>query len=179
MQLSETKPAKFVKGRRRYYVDPDVQGALLRQAVLHWCWTSATFALVIFVFRVAPAWLSGNGLAGERLSHYLTPYLIASVALFPMIVVSTIRFSNRFVGPIVRVRRVLKDLAEDQHPPAVRFRDGDYWCDIAGDLNAVVNKLHPAQESNSSESRETSDATGLAAPIETTSFDSSIASRQL
>jgi len=137
----------FSERRRRYFVDAQVQGALLRQAVCYWLWATATFALISFVYRILPAWLSGAGLQ-ESIWRDLGPFTIASAVLFPIVIVSAIRFSNRFAGPMVRVRRALKQLAQGETPPRLTLRDHDFWSDIASDINEIAGRLHPAPSSS-------------------------------
>jgi hypothetical protein len=134
--------------RRRYFVDPPVQGALLRQAIYYWLWASATFALISFVYRVVPAWLSDTG-QYESIWRDLGPYAIASLVLFPIVVVSAIRFSNRFAGPMVRIRGALKQLARGESPPRMLVRDDDFWPDVVDDINAIAATLCEASPSAS------------------------------
>jgi len=135
--------------RRRYFVDPPVQGALLKQAISYWLWASATFVLVIFVYRVFPAYLSGTGHESGRIWYHIAPYLVASVVLFPIVMFRAIRFSHRFVGPMVRVRRTLKQLARGETTPIGRFRKNDFWSDTADDINAIAALLRQVQPSAS------------------------------
>jgi hypothetical protein len=132
--------------RRRYFVDPQVQGALLWQAVCYWLWASATFALISFVYRVVPAWLS-DAAQYESIWRDLGPYTIASLVLFPIVMFSAIRFSNRFAGPMVRIRRALGQLAHGETPPRLTLRDGDFWLDIANDINVIAGQSRRASPS--------------------------------
>jgi hypothetical protein len=125
------------KQRKTLFVDKQVQGALVQQAVYHWAWTTLTFGAVIFFSRIAPAVLTGDTSPSGRLWYHLGPFVLATSALFPIIFFSTIRFSNRFAGPMVRVRRTLKQLGEGGVPSTLRFRDGDFWSDLAEDINKI------------------------------------------
>lgn len=140
--------------RKKLLVDRKVQGALVRQAALHWIWTTLTFGMVIFFSRIGPAWLTGAEGPTVGWWYHLSPYVIASVALIPIIVFATIRFSNRFAGPMVRVRRALKKLANGEQPERLKFREGDFWSDLADDINRIAERgqeahlVSPAQESD-------------------------------
>jgi hypothetical protein len=150
--MAPPKITRAVAGerRRRYFIDPQVQGALLRQAIFYWLWASATFALISFVYRVIPAWLSD---APEQASIWrdLGPYTIASVVLFPIVIVSAIRFSNRFAGPMVRIRSTLRELAQGETPPPLTLRSSDFWSDIGADINVIAAKLGQATPSLSAD----------------------------
>lgn len=149
MSRTNTTQAASNERRRRYFVDPQVQGALLRQAIYYWLWASATFALIIFIYRVFPAWLSGADQETGGIWYHLAPYVVASAALFPIVVFSAIRFSNRFVGPMVRVRRTLKQLAQGEATSMGAFRENDFWSDAVDDINEIAALLRQLQPSAS------------------------------
>jgi hypothetical protein len=54
-------------------------------------------------------------------------------------------FSNRFAGPVFRMRRVLREVAQGRVVERVRLRDGDYWHGFADDLNAALQQIAPDQ----------------------------------
>ncbi len=145
MARATTLRSSCSERRCRNFVDPPVQGALLRQAIEYWFWASATFMFIILVYRVAPAWLSGKSQATSGIGYHLTPYLIASAALFPIVVFSANRFSNRFAGPMVRIRGSLKQLAQGETPPPLEFRKTDFWKDLADDINMIIARLESEQ----------------------------------
>jgi methyl-accepting chemotaxis protein len=139
--MSYAKPAER---RRRYFVDATVQGALLRQAVYFWISSSALFALLILMYRVGPALLSGRQQSGAELWYHLAPYLLASAALFPLVVASANRFSNRIVGPMLRIRKALKQLADGEKPERIELREKDFYRDVAESINAIAARLGDA-----------------------------------
>jgi hypothetical protein len=132
--------------RRRYYVDARVQAALVRQIVSYWLGVSATFGFIILLYRVFPVWISGRGPGLPLLWRELAPLLLASLVLFPMIVLSSIRFSNRFVGPMVRFRRTLRELAGEQTSCPISIRKGDFWGEVADDINRIAQRLEEARD---------------------------------
>ncbi len=123
--------------RKQNFVDKGVQGGLIRRIFVHW---------LVFFFVTALAVLSLKTLLGEpslsfasRLANEMGDmfYLgIIFLAIFPAFMLDTIRFSNRFVGPIVRLRRHIRELG-DGKTDEVKFRDGDFWQTLAGEFNAV------------------------------------------
>jgi hypothetical protein len=64
-----------------------------------------------------------------------------SLLLIPLVVFDMVRFSHRFAGPMVRLRRGMNELAEGQPTPHVIPRDGDFWRDFAEDYNRVVDRV--------------------------------------
>jgi len=53
--------------------------------------------------------------------------------------------SNRFVGPLQRIRRALRDLAAGKDIPFIAFRKGDFWCDLADDVNRLNDRMKRLQ----------------------------------
>ncbi len=66
---------------------------------------------------------------------------IIMLALFPAFALDTIRFSNRFVGPIARLRRYMRELAAGEPINALTFRDNDFWGDVADEFNVIALKV--------------------------------------
>ncbi|HUG69576.1 MAG TPA: hypothetical protein VMM76_17625, partial [Pirellulaceae bacterium] len=75
------------------------------------------------------------------------PYMVASAVLLPIVMFSSIRISSRFAGPMVRVRRTLKELARGDTTPMRSFRKNDFWSDTVDDINeiaALLRQVRPA-----------------------------------
>jgi hypothetical protein len=100
-----------------------------------------TFTLVVFVFRIVPRYLSGEGVGLDEIWYQLSPMVFSAAALFPIVMFCAVRFSNRFAGPMVRVRRSLKQLARGEAVDRLKFRNGDFWLDIANEINRVSDKM--------------------------------------
>jgi hypothetical protein len=132
--------------RKKYFVDSAVQGAILRQAILFWLLGSLVFTLVVAVYRLLPAWISEGGLSFEQFWFHLSPLVISSATLLPLVFFQAIRFSHRFVGPMVRIRQTIKQLAKGQAIRSVKLRRGDYWKDIASDLNDLSVTIEALSE---------------------------------
>lgn len=76
-------------------------------------------------------WATTFSLAWQR----FIPFVIVSISLVPVFVWDAIKLSNRFAGPIVRVRHALAQIADGQSPKPIEFRNGDFWKSLAVDLN--------------------------------------------
>ena len=72
--------------------------------------------------------------------HY-GPALVASLILLPMVIIDIIRTSNRFCGPLLRLRRSMRALAQGERVEPIRFRKGDFWGEFAEEFNAVVARV--------------------------------------
>jgi signal transduction histidine kinase len=49
--------------------------------------------------------------------------------------------SNRIAGPLHRLTRHLKDVAEGRTTDEIRFRDKDYFSDLAESANIIIRRL--------------------------------------
>lgn len=80
----------------------------------------------------------------QHLSHVWQnqgPFILAALCLLPIYAYDLIRFSHRFVGPIIRFRRVVNEAADGEVPPPFNLRDKDYWKDFASDLNRLFDRM--------------------------------------
>ncbi len=135
------------KMRKQHWVDSRVQGTLVRRLLLHWC---AFFAVTLMCVAVMQLLLGDpNKTIVERMSSPGSGLMLMSVimlALFPAFALDTIRFSNRFVGPIARLRRNMRDLASGERVPALAFRDNDFWTEVAEEFNAVCRRVQDQEQ---------------------------------
>jgi hypothetical protein len=74
------------------------------------------------------------------------PAAIASLLLLPLVTFDLLRLSNRFAGPMFRLRRSLHDLAQGRPVAEVRFRHGDFWQEFADDFNTVAARAQEAED---------------------------------
>lgn len=128
--------------RKKHYVDSSVQGGLIRRILLHWVYF---FSIIAFLFVVLRTMLGDPTVpASERFTQSLGEFAllgIVIVATLPAFALDTIRFSNRFAGPIVRIRRAIRELAKDGTTDPVHFRENDFWQDIAVELNKLRERI--------------------------------------
>jgi len=127
--------------RRLRIVEGRLQGQLLRQVCWHW----SLFLLLSFTLTVSLGFLAAdpNVTFTHRLldvvSANILPFLVL-LTLLPYFLVNTVRLSNRFAGPVRRLRRALEELAfRDQTHPLV-FRDNDFWVSTANAYNAAAER---------------------------------------
>ena len=137
--MSETLNKKAM--RKHLFVDPKVQGALVTRVALYWMVCLITITLMLLCWRIV------TGPARMFYTHFSDmwffygPALIASLLLLPLVLVDIVRMSNRFVGPLLRLRRSMRELARGEHVEPIEFRDNDFWHDIATEFNAVLHRV--------------------------------------
>ena len=127
--------------RKHLFVEPKVQGSLVARVVLYWivclsnimltllCWQIITGPARIFYMHFDDMWFRYG------------PILIVSFVLLPLVIIDVIRFSNRFVGPMVRLQRSMRQLAHGEDVEPIKFRDGDFWHEFATEFNTLCIRI--------------------------------------
>ncbi len=133
--------------RKQKYVDTHVQGALLRRILMHWIvfFLVAVMTLALMVALVGDPSMVMLDRIKSQTGQFMLLGLVM-VALLPVFMLDTTRFSNRFVGPIGRLRRHLRELGNDQNTEACSFRDSDFWSGMAEEFNAVASLVESQKE---------------------------------
>jgi hypothetical protein len=114
--------------------------------MLHWVTFMAANALLFFFWiRLFENPLGSWSETFAMFMRQYLPVLIISLALLPVFLRDAIKISNRFAGPILRVRETLAQVSSGKVPSALSFRTGDFWQSLAVDLNQVLG-LKPKTE---------------------------------
>jgi len=127
--------------RKKTYVDPQVQGALVRRLIFHWVSFLAVSSAVTFCLQVLTNPLESKGQHFQNLWWTHGPFLLVMIFLLPVFVLDSIRISHRFAGPIYRLRQTIRSLAQGKSPQRLKFRDFDFWHGLAEDFNQMVDRL--------------------------------------
>jgi hypothetical protein len=149
----------MAKLRKKFFVDSPVQGALVRRIILHW---GIFFVLVSMTIFAAEWFLGGVQLGfvqqlGEVWSKYAFFFLLM-LFILPTFVYDTVKVSHRFAGPITRLKGALKSLADGEPVPTLKFREDDYWSELAADFNRIAARVHSIERPSSCESAEADEA---------------------
>ncbi len=127
--------------RKRIFVDPELQSQLVLRVVIYWTMCVATVVLMAICWRT----ISGPARPFYRhldeLWFHLGPAVLASFILLPIVIIDVIRVSNRFVGPLLRLRQSVRSLAAGRHVEPITFRQGDFWRGFADEFNALVTRV--------------------------------------
>jgi len=132
--------------RKQNFVDKHVQGALLRRIFFHWLifFVVVTMSVVMLQAMLGdPAYSLTTRLKSEMGEFVFMGVIL--LALFPAFMLDTIRFSNRFVGPIARLRRHLRQLGNGD-TDRCQFRENDYWAEMASEFNDVAVMVETQRE---------------------------------
>lgn len=131
--------------RQTHFIDPEVQGALTRRIVGQW----VVFTLAATVSAFLLTWMGDPfsplaAILSETWWRY-APLLLVLVCMLPIFVMDTVKLSNRFTGPVYRLRQVARKLADGERCEPVEFRGGDFWRGLADDMNAVIRRVADAE----------------------------------
>jgi hypothetical protein len=124
--------------RRQLFVDPEVQGALVLKTALYWVMCVVAIALMLLCWRIVTGPARMFHTHFEDMWFQFGPALLASFVVLPLVIYDILRMSNRFCGPLFRLRRSLRALARGEHVDPISFRDGDFWPEIAQEFNALL-----------------------------------------
>lgn len=132
--------------RQQLLIDPRVQGSLLRRAALYSA-ASGLYFLVILVFTESMSNPEEPfGVAISRCIDEAVYWAPGLMLLVPVITYDLLRVTNRFAGPVFRLRREMQRLVDGESEHPLSFRDGDYWVEIAGTFNQLRSELMQYRE---------------------------------
>ncbi|MDZ4853131.1 MAG: hypothetical protein SGI77_27905 [Pirellulaceae bacterium] len=136
--------------RTRKLIDYEVQSSLVVRLCLHWVlFLAATAIAMFFWIRLFESPTDTLAETASRFWNTFVPMLIVAIALLPVFVLDAVKLSNRFTGPIFRLRRTLSNLAQGQTSRPLEFRSNDFWKSLANDFNRVVHR-HQSSDNPSS-----------------------------
>ena len=127
--------------RSQLFVDRKLQGDLLVRATWY-CVTCLMLTTALLLI-----WRLATGSTQMLFSHvddiwsHCGPALVASLFVIPIVIVDMLRLSNRFAGPLTRMRCEMRRLAEGESVAPVQFREDDFWQPLAEEFNAVSAEL--------------------------------------
>lgn len=135
--------------RKRVTADVHLQGKICLRVAVYWLICALTLAIL----------LTGRDAlgAGTEVDNSITTGAVlravaSSLLILPLVLFDCLIFSNRFVGPIWRLRREVKAIANGQSGELIRFRPGDEYQELIGDFNRVIDRL--AAEAKTSDQAE-------------------------
>lgn len=138
------------RNRRIYFVDKKVQGALLVRAVRYWLLSVVVVGTLIILgwMFITPGMVVLVQLRQQLPLFFggLLVSLLASLAVLPLILYDMMRMSNRFVGPMYRLRKAMQQAADGQSVEPLAFCDQDYWQEFAEASNLMNEQLQSLEK---------------------------------
>jgi len=159
------------KRRHRMIADRKLQGALLAHTMIYWFYCLFSVTLIAVCWIIFTKQPESSSELFTQLWLNCGPALLGSVLLLPLVLLDCVRLSSRFAGPMVRMQRIMRQLAAGETPPAITLRPGDYWSEFAENINVVMERLrqqdlqtqknHPGAKSEVALSQPPADAAAL------------------
>jgi len=131
--------------RSRLFIDRPIQFAIIVRAVTYWtvCLTMQILATALLPVLFHPP--QDLYVVGEQFWWTLGLGILGSILALPLIVMDILRLSHRWVGPVYRLRSYLRSLRNGQPVGNLKFRESDFWQELAADVNSVVSELTEAR----------------------------------
>lgn len=128
--------------RKRLWIKPAFQGRLLLHIGSYFLLYLLIICLMGFLLflqqsLVAKQVKTGVGPYAAYLGE-LRPLLYASIILLPYFIYDLIKFSNRVAGPLHRLQRTMREMADGKSVPEFKPRKGDLMPEFFDDFNALV-----------------------------------------
>lgn len=127
--------------RKHIYVDQKLQGSLIVRVVLYWVVCLISITLMLLCWQVLSGPPRPFRIHLNKIWFQYGPALVASTLLLPLVIIDIVRFSNRFVGPLLRLRKSMRQLAQGEQVEPIEFRDTDFWQEFADEFNAVAGRV--------------------------------------
>ncbi|MFO1062635.1 MAG: hypothetical protein U0892_02010 [Pirellulales bacterium] len=134
--------------RQRFWIDNQVQGVLIGRIVLYWFACVLYFGASSACFQI---WSNPDVTVREHariLFDQAWPSIPSVLLILPLVLFDIVRLSNRFVGPIYRVKNHLAKLLANSNCYPLTFRDGDYWMYLADPINTLQQKIVQLEQVN-------------------------------
>ena len=156
-----------LKPRRKLFVDKDVQGTLLYRIAVYWCFSVLTICLITLCAQAItqPSRPFLEYFAFSQFFVQYGPLVLTSLVLVPLIMFDVVAISNRFVGPLFRMRRSMRELAAGQDVEPIYFREKDFWQEVAQEFNLVVGRVEELKQELAETKQELAEAKNLQSAI--------------
>lgn len=127
--------------RKRMFVDPKVQGSLMIRVVIYWLFCVLAISQILLFWQIYSGPPGQSFIEQFRYDLLWQKYgivVFASIFLIPPLLVDVVVISNRFVGPLYRLRRSMRALAAGEQVRPIHFRKNDIGDQMAVEFNALI-----------------------------------------
>lgn len=131
------------KKRKKTLVDAEVQGGILRKIAVHWAmfFLCNAMALMIWIRLFEQPDADWGQTLADTFRRFL-PFFVITIALIPAFVWDTMKLTNRFAGPILRLRNAMAEINAGRSIAPIKFRSNDFWQELAPSFNQLVGRLN-------------------------------------
>ena len=143
--------------RAKFLIDRPIQVGLVARIVMHWFLFLVAAAICLPLVRAIVTRDFMTPL-NERAATALvdaTILFVVFLVLSPYLIYDTFRLTNRFAGPMYRLRKSISTIASGGPIRNLTFRKGDYWYEVAGEYNKMIARLQSQRASTPDHEQET------------------------
>ena len=135
--------------RTRILIDPKVQWSIAGRIMAHWVLLLIALVAIGAMVRLMAS-TDADSFASAAWEALMSQRAVACVmfVLIPVFVRDTLRLSNKFAGPMYRIRTELKRLKDGEPAQKIKLRNGDFWTEVADDFNQVATQLEQLKAEN-------------------------------
>lgn len=129
------------KQRKSFLVDCQVQLHIAARVAIYWC---AAVIFVILPLAFVRTFTGDGGFFAANILEVSSEYWPVFLMMFlflPFAVYDSIKVSNRFAGPIYRLRNELKRRESGEVVGPIKFREGDYYSDLPASINTLIAQI--------------------------------------
>jgi signal transduction histidine kinase len=126
--------------RRQFIVNWTVQSGYAANLLVRWGALMAVVGCCTVLIQALACAALNTLETSLTLRTAIWAFIGTSLILTPVLVWDSIKMSHRFVGPIVRMKAVIRGISEGKYQ-TIKLRESDYWHDIADELNRLQEKL--------------------------------------
>lgn len=122
-------------------VDRAVQYGVVKKIAFHWVifFVCNSVALLLWLRLFEHPDLTWQHSFEDCVRRFM-PFFLISLALIPAFVLDTLKLTNRFAGPIMRLRTEITNAAEGRPVTKLSFRTNDFWRDVADSFNRMAQR---------------------------------------
>ncbi len=137
-----------------------IQFALARRIMLHWTILFLTSIALLTIWQLLVSGDPFNLYSDHMKAMWakVIPVFVVFLVLLPVFIYDTVKFSNKFTGPVFRLQNKIRSLSEGEITNQVTFRKNDFWHELADDFNALLEKTDSDAYQNSDNKSEEASA---------------------
>ena len=129
-----------MKERTRFWIDP-FQTKLFYRVGMYWLIYTITLFNLLFAWRLVKH--GSDDLWGQFVAtiYENIPLFVGFVIAAPWIALDAVRFANRLVGPLFRIRKTMHSVTANEPVRPIRLRQDDFLTDMKDEFNAMLEAL--------------------------------------
>ena len=131
--------------RHRVLADMTIQGGLCIRVTLYWLGCLLSVAMTLGWWTALDESPESVVQWAQQFWNQYGPVFVISLLVLPLALLDCLIMSNRFAGPLMRLRRAMKRLANAESVEPLHVRRRDLLQELVNDFNLAAARL---EESN-------------------------------